>query len=490
MTRPRVLFVSVQRAGDVLVHLPAMAALAATGCELHVLLHPAGAPSAPLVRRFAQVHRLPVDFRGGDVAPVAATVDALTAMRFDRVVNLTLKPFAAELAERIAPGRVEGLAMPGGRPRLTSPWLGYVNDWGTAAPLSVLHYGDVYCRALGSSWQRPDVPASEETEAWWREARNRAGLGDAQPFVALQLSTSEPKKTWPVTAWRALVEALAARDAGLGVVVLAGPDEVASVEAFCASTGGRAKPLPCTFEQALRVLSASRLLVSGDTALVHLAAVAGTRTVLLSSGSSAFRELGPHGDGDVVLQAAYPCAPCRHDSGCLLGPQAGYPCTTGVPAAHVAEVVRALVADAPPPSPPAGVTTYVSRRDAHGLLDFQGHGATPASDACLRVLRAHVLASLLRGTESGRTATLRADEVRSVVSMARIVAALIARAEGRERGELNAALAAASDGVVMELANHVGGRLREQGAAGNTELRKELKSLAGRLDGVLRGAVR
>ncbi len=457
----RVLVLSLLRAGDALVHLPALASLAAPDRELHLLVQAAGKPAAELLAPFATVHVLPINYLGGDVAPIASLLAHLTELAFDRVVNLTLKPFAGELAERIAPGRVEGFILKDGRPKLTSPWLRLLNDWGTAAAVSVVHYADIYSHAVGNPRRDPQLVLSAEDQRWWSETR--ANIPAGTPLVLVQLSTSEGKKTYPRALYAELIALLGETLRDAQFLLLAAPFEQAEVESFCATVGSRARPLVCTLAQAACAMRDARLLISGDTALVHLAALCRTRVLLLSSGSSAFRELGPVGEGHVVLQANFPCGPCRHDTSCIVRSDGQFPCTEAIPPGYAAEVAAAMIAGSPLPAPTISIVrTYLSRFDERGLVDYTPLGERSAADVCAAVVRADLL-----DRTAGVSATpldlrpLSPDGREALISMAAVIDAFALKGRTGDSSRVTAALIGASDFVVLEMAQHLAARLRE-----------------------------
>ena len=478
----RTLVLSLLRAGDTLVHLPVLAALRAAdpGGELHVLVQAAARPAVALLATQAAVHRLPVDHQGGPLGPCAAVVDELRARDFDLVVNLTHRVFAADLAAAIGGRRQLGLVRRDGAPAVSSPWLAALNDWGTSAALSVLHYADVACQALGLARADPGLVArlSPAVEEWWRAARERLALDPgapgARPLVALQLTTSEAKKTWPAARWAAFARELHARVPQAALVALAAPAEEDAVAAALAGTGARV--LACALPEAARLLADAALLVTGDTALVHLGALAGAPVLLLSSGSSAFRELGPAGAGHLVLQAAWPCAPCAHDPGCLASAR-GHPCVESVEPAFAAAVAHAMLEDRAPPEPTPGgrVALFRSALDARGLVTYHPVGAAPPDTASAELLRAHLLEALPVAGGAARAPDAPRPpgphERAALADLGAAAAALRSRAGGRDPGGLARLLPTLQSPFALAFATAVAARLREgDGAAVAAEL--------------------
>jgi ADP-heptose:LPS heptosyltransferase len=487
----RTLVLSLLRAGDALVHLPALAALRAAdpGGELHVLVQAAARPVVELLSAYAQVHRLPVDHQGGALGPCREVVEALRERRFDLVANLTHRPFAAELAEAVGGRRQLGLVRRGGGLAVSSPWLSALNDWGTSPATSVLHYGDVACQSL--DLPRVDPRLAEHlppaVAAWWAGAAARLGLDGSGPLVVLQLTTSEPKKTWPPERWAPFVRALAARLPGARVVALAAPAEQVAVASALAGTP--AQVLSCSLPEAARLLAAAALLVTGDTALVHLAGLVGARVLLLSSGSSAFRELGPAGEGDLVLQADWPCAPCPHDPGCVAA-ASGYPCAGAVEPDALAELAATLAAGSPavaPSAPGPRVALFRAGRDRRGLIDYRPLGTAPPDTGCAEVLREHLLAELPVAIAAGarpgpapdRPRASSAAERAALAQLREAVGALRARAEGTDATGLARLVPALRSPFVLAVVAAVGARLREGERAA---LAGELARLAARVD--------
>lgn len=456
----RILVLSLLRAGDLVVQLPALAALRAQrpDAELHVLVQASAQPAVALARGLAQVHRLPVDHQGGPTEALAPVLSELQALDVSLVVNLTFRPFAAELAERIAPERVVGLACPRGRMRITTPWFSYLNDWGSTAALSVIHYADVFCQAIGRPFTDPGLRErlTAEDQASWAETRVRLGLEQA-PFVVLQLSTSEDKKTLPRDLWARLSARLAALVPDVRLLVLAAPNEAAEVATFCREVG--ALMFPCSLTQAACALADARLLVSGDTALVHLAALVGTQVLLLSCGSSAFRELGPYGPGHWVLQAAFPCAPCRHGPMCLFE-QPTYPCARAILPDGAAQIAAALVTGAPHSAPLMGMIAYRSQSDDRGLMTYQAQSQAPPDEACVEVFRAHLVSRLMGPIPQGPTRSRSAPENRCLSSFRQVVSALRARLCG-DGSALGTALRQTDSAFVIEFGRAVAERLQE-----------------------------
>jgi ADP-heptose:LPS heptosyltransferase len=126
-------------------------------------------------------------------------------------------------------------------------------------------------------------------------------------FVVLHPWTSDSVKQWPHERFLRLAQMMSS-DLALNLVMAGGLAESRSYRRFyCALDGDKTTDLTgkTTLPQLLAVLAASRLLVSGDSGPMHLAAAAGTRVVAIFRNDlpgKTPRRWGPLGEGHAVLQ--------------------------------------------------------------------------------------------------------------------------------------------------------------------------------------------
>jgi heptosyltransferase II len=144
-------------------------------------------------------------------------------------------------------------------------------------------------------------PEEQDTaDRWLREHRLTPG------FVALA-----PGSVWATKRWGkypALAEAL-----DVPVVVIGGPDERALGETVAAAIPSRAVnaagALPLRISAAL--LGRAGVLVTNDSAPLHMAQATGTPTVALFGPTVTAFGFGPRGPQDLVLEVdGLPCRPC------------------------------------------------------------------------------------------------------------------------------------------------------------------------------------
>jgi lipopolysaccharide heptosyltransferase I len=154
------------------------------------------------------------------------------------------------------------------------------------------------------------------------DAYGRLGVSIGDPFALINPGAAWPNKRWPPGRFGDIAAAMAARYQ-LRSVVLWGPGEQPLAEAVAAASRGAAVASPRTSVGDLVVLSrAARLMVSGDTGPLHIAAAAGTPIVGLFGPTDANRN-GPWSPNDITLSRYTECVchyrrRCRRAAPCLL----------------------------------------------------------------------------------------------------------------------------------------------------------------------------
>ena len=196
---------------------------------------------------------------------------------------------------------------------------------------------------------RPDASwdVSTETAAAGRAALAAAGW-NGRPFVAAHLASfAHAAKRWELPRFAAVLNRLAEAK-GLDAVLLGSGGE-AAVNGEAAGLTRRARVLDLSgrssLPEALGILSLARLFVGNDSGLGHLAAAAGTPTVVAfgPTDPDATRPWdGPRGDGRpvkiAVARRRTPCAPCRFDV-CPIDRR----CMTGLSVEQVLEATASVL---------------------------------------------------------------------------------------------------------------------------------------------------
>ncbi len=141
------------------------------------------------------------------------------------------------------------------------------------------------------------LPVTPEDEAAVETMLAQYHLRD---FVVLSPGGGWRSKCWPVERY-AQVHNHLARERGWRTLLNAGPGEEALVEGFIAQARvTRPVHLPLSLRQLVAVIRRARLLISGDTGPLHLAAALGTPVVGLYGLTDPTRN-GPYGGRSIVI---------------------------------------------------------------------------------------------------------------------------------------------------------------------------------------------
>ncbi|MFN2571840.1 MAG: lipopolysaccharide heptosyltransferase II [Gemmatimonadales bacterium] len=280
--------------GDVVLTTPLLAALAARHGPVDVVTTPL---AAPLLENHPAVHAvLPYDKRRGDrgIRGLRLLAGKLKSARYTRAYlpHRSLRTAALGVLARI-PTRI-----------------GFSGGWSflyTEARLKprIGHEAD---RLLALADEAPGVypPHLRPTAD---DERVAAALV-AVPFVALAPGSIWGTKRWPY--YRELAIALSTRTT---VVAVGGPDDAGLGEEIVgavARSGGHAINAcgQLTLRQSAALIGKAAILITNDSAPLHLASAMGTPLVALFGPTVSAFGFGPLRSGDVALGMELQCRPC------------------------------------------------------------------------------------------------------------------------------------------------------------------------------------
>lgn len=307
------LIVRLGALGDIVHAMPVVAALrtAVPAARIGWVVHPRFVPLLELLEGLDRIH--PLDRRTG-----ATAIRAVRREGYDVCLDLQGLLKSAAVARLSGARRVLGFS----RALLREPAaaLAYSETGGDgsghviAKNLSLLGRLGVPSRAARFTLRLPDTPVVSCT-------RQILGLPPDAPFALLNPGAAWPNKRWPAERFGALARVLRERH-GLPSAVLWGPDEATLAAGVARASDGAAAMAPqTTMVEMLTLARAARVVVSGDTGPLHLAAAVGTPIVGLFGPTPPARN-GPWASADRVVSAHDACQcvfkrTCTADAWCL-----------------------------------------------------------------------------------------------------------------------------------------------------------------------------
>lgn len=341
----KILVVQLLRLGDLLMTAPILGGLeqAHPGAEIHVLAFSQFRQAAEVLTDRVHWHwidrekaqKLIAD-RGENIFAAADAIGnnlgPLMSEDFDLILNLSHTRFSGWICSTLRSPATLGLSYSphDGSPRMGSPWFQYLNDYVAAGGREIFHYLDIFWYACGLTKQ----------EKFWSIRRKPIeGFRSDSSYVVMQLTTSDPKKTYPLPAWREVIRRFRDTENASRVVVLAGPGEAKGLRAGL--DGLDVEIVDCDLAEALWLVDHARCLITGDTSLKHLACASKTPVLELSLGCADFRKTGVYKDRSLIMQSKAPCAPCPHSEACT---QSTHQCAEMIPPTAVASLMHAMTA--------------------------------------------------------------------------------------------------------------------------------------------------
>jgi lipopolysaccharide heptosyltransferase II len=286
--------------GDVLLTTPLVEALAARHGPVDVVTTPA---AAPLVETHPAVRRvIPYDKRGADrgLSGLVRLARTLRAERYEvaylphRSLRTAAMAWLARIPKRV--GFTDGWRMLYTEVR-ERPRRGHEID-------RLLALADV-----AGSRPRPSLHITPADRAATERFLGEHGIHE--PFAALAPGSIWGSKRWPY--YRQMAEQLAGR---VAMVVVGGPEDAtlaAEITAAVVRSGGRAVN-SCgrlTLRQAAEVIRRAGVLVTNDSAPLHLAQAVETPTVAIFGSTVPAFGFGPRGPRDRVVEyTGLSCRPC------------------------------------------------------------------------------------------------------------------------------------------------------------------------------------
>jgi len=148
---------------------------------------------------------------------------------------------------------------------------------------------------------------------------NALGHDLNRKWIGVQLGAAQDAKTWPTDRWTKFLNYVLDRNPDQGIVLLGGPEDEGRAKMILSHFEklghSRASSIvslvgKSSFDLWASVVSRCQWVIAGDTAVIHLASVLGTRVLNLSIGPVRWSETGPYGNGHYVISSSLPCQGC------------------------------------------------------------------------------------------------------------------------------------------------------------------------------------
>ena len=156
-------------------------------------------------------------------------------------------------------------------------------------------------------------------------------------MAALAPGAAHATKRWPIAHWIALAQRL--RAAGYAVVAVGGPDDRGLAQQVAVDSPAGEFSL----QETGALLARARVVVSGDTGVMHMATGVGTPVVALFGPTVEQFGFFPYRARSIVVQRDLACRPCS-SSGTAVCPLGHHRCLVDIPPADVADAVERAVA--------------------------------------------------------------------------------------------------------------------------------------------------
>ncbi len=163
---------------------------------------------------------------------------------------------------------------------------------------------------------------------------------DGAAIAALAPGAAHATKRWPVAHWAALAGLL--RAAGYAPVIVGGPEDRGLAQQLAGSAAASAAG-ELSLQETGALLARARVVVSGDTGVMHMATAVGTPVVALFGPTVAQFGFFPYRARAQVLERALDCRPCS-TTGTAACPLGHHRCLADIAPAEVAAAVERLVA--------------------------------------------------------------------------------------------------------------------------------------------------
>lgn len=229
---------------------------------------------------------------------------------WDLIINLSHTLFSARLMDCLSANEKWGTQFQDGKSGGWNPWIAEMNNNWIDNPKPEFTYVELLAQGMGISLP-PGPPAERKGAEIW-----------------LQPLTSDPKKNWSLGSWRQLYQHLKKSNV---VRVICAPREAELLSPHFEYVDA------LSFADIRQQRKNCRLLVCGDTSVIHFAALEGIPTLGLYLGSANPHKTPPRQAQSTIAVGEVPCWPCPHRSPCT---QTRHKCGESLSVKHVLKLIH------------------------------------------------------------------------------------------------------------------------------------------------------
>jgi len=325
----KILIISMTRMGDLLQTTPLLAGLKERypGCRISLLVNDGFSEICKQIPFIEDLYTFDLEeFIPRLVDPSFSLVDnyhyleslitKLKGQEYDMVINLTHSRASALITSLIGAPDTRGLTIDReGYQLIKHPWMNYFFNATQNREFNQFNLVDIHCACgdIKSGGGSLHLEVSSEAEEYSKDFLVKNGVSDSDWLVGFQAGASQVDKRWPTSSFARLGDMLTTDEYNAKVILFGSPNErvlgeeiQSEMKAPVINAIGKTD-----LAQLAALLKRCDLLITNDTGTMHIACAVGTRVIALFLGSVRSFETGPYGEGNLILEASIPCAPCN-----------------------------------------------------------------------------------------------------------------------------------------------------------------------------------
>jgi ADP-heptose:LPS heptosyltransferase len=249
-------------------------------------------------------------------------VSRLNKNEYNQVINLTQTKASGYICSMVHAESKYGLTINSkNQVSFGSSWFRYLNDYVVTGAKQFFHYIDIfyYGLNLNRGQQKFQLHQSAEGETECDEYLARVGTNSSSSRIVIQALTSDEKKNYSITKWLEAMAQMYRMNDRLEFHLLCAPNEIEQVQTLGDQLTAMGVPnsvAPLSLSGAMALLNRSKLLITGDTSIKHLACGTTASILEIALGSSDYRKTGAYKSDALIIKSRESCSPCDHRKSC------------------------------------------------------------------------------------------------------------------------------------------------------------------------------